>query len=61
MTRDNHVAMPDNVLKNMTQYKLEKAFLKMELNSCYGFPPIPNITMIHDVNEDTKITNEKSL
>ena len=45
----------------MTQYKLEKAFLKMELNSCYGFPPIPNITMIHDVNEDTKITNEKSL
>jgi hypothetical protein len=40
------------------QKDLEKAWAKMELNSSYGFPPIPVIPMEYDENKALQITEE---
>lgn len=41
-----------------TQKDLVKAWTKMELNSSYGFPPVPNIPMEYDKNKALQITEE---
>ena len=41
-----------------TQKDLVKAWSKMELNSSYGFPPIPVIPMYYDENKALQITEE---
>ena len=41
-----------------TQKDLVKAWAKMELNSSYGFPPVPNIPMEYDKNKILQITKE---
>lgn len=41
-----------------TQKDLVKAWAKMELNSSYGFPPIPVIPMEYDENKVLQITEE---
>jgi hypothetical protein len=41
-----------------TQKDLVKAWAKMELNSSYGFPPVPNIPMEYDKNKTLQITEE---
>ena len=38
--------------------KIIKSWAKMELNSSYGFPPIPNNPMEYDKNKVLKITEE---
>lgn len=44
-------------MKNsQTQKDLVKAWAKMELNSSYGFPPIPVIPMYYDENTALQIT-----
>ena len=46
-------------MKNsQTQKDLVKAWAKMELNSSYGFPPIPVIPMEYDENKALQITEE---
>ena len=35
-----------------------KAWAKMELNSSYGFPPVPVIQMEYDKNKALQITEE---
>ena len=40
------------------QKDLVKAWAKMELNSSYGFPPIPVIQMGYDENKELQITEE---
>lgn len=46
-------------MKNsQTQKDLVKAWAKMELNSSYGFPPIPVIPMVYDENKALQITEE---
>lgn len=37
------------------QRQLEKAWAKMELNSCYGFPPISTL-FVYDKEKAEKIT-----
>ena len=41
-----------------TQRDLVKAWAKIELNSSYGLPPIPNISMEYDENKALQITEE---
>jgi len=41
-----------------TQKDLVKAWDKIELNSSYGFPPIPVIPMVYDENKALQITEE---
>ena len=41
-----------------TQKDLVKAWAKMELNSSYGSPPVPNIPMEYDKNKALQITEE---
>jgi len=41
-----------------TQKDLVKAWAKMELNSSYGFPPVPNIPMEYDKNKTLQITEK---
>jgi hypothetical protein len=41
-----------------TQKDLVKAWTKIELNSSYGFPPIPVIPMKYDENKALQITEE---
>ena len=46
-------------MKNsQTQKDLVMAWAKMELNSSYGFPPIPVIPMEYDENKALQITEE---
>jgi hypothetical protein len=46
-------------MKNsQTQKDLVKAWAKMELNSSYGFPPVPVIPMVYDENKALQITEE---
>ena len=46
-------------MKNsQTQKDLVKTWVKMELNSSYGFPPIPVIPMEYDENKALQITEE---
>ncbi len=46
-------------MKNsQTQKDLVKAWAKMELNSSYGFPPIPVIPMEYDENKALQMTEE---
>jgi hypothetical protein len=46
-------------MKNsQSQKDLVKAWAKMELNSSYGFPPIPVIPMEYDENKALQITEE---
>ena len=40
------------------QKEITKAWAKVELNSSYGFPPIPVIPMVYDVNKVLQITEE---
>lgn len=42
----------------MSQKDLVKAWAKMELNSSYGFPPVPVIPMEYDENKSLQITEE---
>ncbi len=42
----------------MSQKDLVKAWSKMELNSSYGFPPVPVIPMEYDENKSLQITEE---
>ena len=47
------------IMKNSeTQKDLVKAWVKMELNSSYGFPPTPVIPMEYDENKALQITEE---
>jgi hypothetical protein len=47
------------IVKNMeNQKEITKAWAKMELNSSYGFPPIPVIPMEYDENKALHITEE---
>lgn len=41
-----------------TQKYLVKAWSKMELNSSYGFPPVPVIPTEYDENKALQITEE---
>ena len=41
-----------------TQKDLVKAWVKMELHSSYGFPPVPVIPMVYDENKALQITEE---
>jgi hypothetical protein len=41
-----------------TQKELTNAWAKIELNSSYGFPPIPVIPMEYDENKALRITEE---
>lgn len=41
-----------------TQKEITKAWAKMELNSSYGFPPIPIIPMVYDEDKALQITKE---
>jgi hypothetical protein len=41
-----------------TQNELTKACAKMELNSFYGFPPVPIVSMEYDENKALQITEE---
>jgi hypothetical protein len=41
-----------------TQKEITKAWAKMELNSSYGFPPVPIIPMVYDENKALQITEE---
>lgn len=44
-------------MKNsQTQKDLTKAWSKIELNSSYGFPPVPVIPMEYDENKALQIT-----
>lgn len=46
-------------MKNSENQKdLVKAWAKMELNSSYGFPPVPVIPMEYDENKALQITEE---
>jgi hypothetical protein len=46
-------------MKNSENQKdLVKAWTKMELNSSYGFPPVPIIPMEYDENKALQITEE---
>ncbi len=40
------------------QKEIIKAWAKIELNSSYGFPPIPVIQMEYDENKVLQITEE---
>ena len=42
----------------MSQKDLVKAWANMELNSSYGFPPVPVIPMEYDENKSLQITEE---
>lgn len=41
-----------------TQEDLEKAWAKMEMNSCYGNPPVPKILMSYDKLKAFQITEQ---
>ncbi len=41
-----------------TQKELTKGWVKMELNSSYGFPSVPVIAMGYDENKALQITEE---
>lgn len=41
-----------------TQKDLLKAWAKIELNSSYGFPPVPVIPMVYDENKELQITED---
>ena len=41
-----------------TQKDIVKACVKIELNSSYGFPPVPVIPMEYDENKALQITEE---
>jgi hypothetical protein len=41
-----------------TQKEITKAWAKMELNSSYGFPPVPVIPMQYDENKVLQITKD---
>lgn len=46
-------------MKNsQTQKDLVKAWAKIELNSSYGFPPVPVIPMEYDENKSLQITED---
>ena len=46
-------------MKNsQTQKDLVKVWAKIELNSSYGFPPVPVIPMEYDKNKALQITEE---
>lgn len=45
-------------MENITQKELVKSWAKMELNSCYGFPPVPVISTYYDENNSLHITEE---
>ena len=46
-------------MKNsQTQKDLVKSWAKIELNSSYGFPPVPVIPMEYDENKALQITEE---
>jgi hypothetical protein len=46
-------------MKNsQTQKDIVKAWAKMELNSSYGFPPVPVILMEYDEDKALHITEE---
>ncbi len=40
------------------QKQFVKAWAKIQLNSCYGFPPKPVIPMKYDKNKSLQITKE---
>ena len=46
------------MINTKTQKELTKAWAKMELNSSYGFPPVPVIPMEYDENKALQITKE---
>ena len=41
-----------------TQKDLLKAWAKIELNSSYGFPPVPAIPMVYNENKELQITED---
>ena len=41
-----------------TQKDFVKAWAKMELNSCYGYPPVPVIPIEYDENKVLQIAEE---
>jgi hypothetical protein len=41
-----------------TQKDLLKAWAKIELNSSYGFPPVPVIPMVYNENKELQITED---
>lgn len=43
---------------SQTQKDLVKAWAKIELNSSYGFPPVPVIPMEYDENKSLQITED---
>jgi hypothetical protein len=45
-------------IKERLQEDIVKAWAKMELNSSYGFPPVPVIPMEYDENKALQITEE---
>jgi len=40
----------------MTNKNILNAWAKMELNSCYGFPPITNFSRFYDESKSHQIT-----
>ena len=42
----------------ITQKDLVKAWAKIELNSSYGFPPVPIVPVFYDKNLSLQITEE---
>lgn len=44
--------------KAKTQKDLVKAWAKIELNSSYGFPPIPVVPVVYDENNMLQITEQ---
>ena len=48
----------EEMKNSKTQKEITKAWAKMELNSCYGFPPVPVIPMEYDENKALQITEE---
>ncbi len=45
-------------MKDVTQKELVKSWARMELNSCYGYPPVPVISTYYDENNALQITEE---
>jgi hypothetical protein len=46
------------VIFSRTQKDIVKVWDKIELNSSYGFPPVPVIAMVYDENKVLQITEE---
>ena len=45
-------------MKSITQKEWVKSWAKMELNSSYGYPPVPVISTCYDENMRLQITEE---